>query len=80
MIFKRLTGGSVALRAHSLILISSLKVVVTGEEASSLVFNSWILSNIGFLSKSSRAESVFAVISLKIRRSFTLMTLFCFST
>lgn len=77
--FWHLTGSSVALWAYFLILISSSKVVDFDEEVFSLTSNSWISLNVGFPAKYNRTKSVFTVVSSKICKSLTLMTLFCSS-
>lgn len=75
--FYYLIGGDVNFQAWFLILISFLKVMDLNDKRFSLVFNSWILSNIGFLLKFDKTESTFAIISLKICKSLTLITFFC---
>lgn len=74
--FWYLTNSSTIFQPLSLILILSSEVSDFDEETSFLISDSWILSNIDFLSKSDKAESVFAVVSSKIHKSLTLKTLF----
>lgn len=76
--FWRLAGG-IALQARLLILIWSLEVMNSDVDRSSLESDSWTLSNVGFCSKSGKNKCIFAIVSSKICRSLTLITLFYFS-
>lgn len=73
--FWYLTGG-VALQAYPLILFSSSEVMDPDVGRSSFEFDSWTPSNVGFLSKFGKKEYAFAILSSKICRSLTLITLF----
>lgn len=66
--------GGVALQVHFLILILSSKIINFDIGASLSESDSWILSNVGFCSKSGKEEYVFAVMFSKICKFLTLVT------
>lgn len=72
-------AGGITLRARLLILILSSKITDSDVGGFFLESDSWTLLNVGFLLKSGKEEYAFTVVSSKICRFLTLITLFCSS-